>query len=120
MVLEIYKTDDGHVPGIEYLPYSEESYITAFCALTVRDGLLMEAGADDPITYISMAAKGKDGILPVVRVDRNTVYKAECPVETDPTIGGKLMNTTGGFVGDEGGSFEIVGILEDGVLVRLV
>lgn len=119
MVLEIYKTDDGHVPGIEYLPYAGNASEVG-TVLYVSGGVLQAAAPADAHEYIAMAGKAVDGILPVVHMNRDTVYTYK-PAEGEmPAFGARGMITDNGFSETDGGAYKVVGILEDGILVRLV
>ncbi len=119
MVLEIYKTDDGHVPGVEYLPCGTDT-MSVGMVLVFGTGCLIEASPGDDPEYLSMAEEAKDGILPVVRMSREAVYKARGLADGAPEIGARCVFTHDGFVETENGKYKIVGILEDDVLVRLV
>ena len=118
MVLEIYKTDDGHVPGIEYLPCGTDT-MSVGKVLSFSGGALTEASPMDDPKYLSMAEEAKDGILPVVRMSREAVYKAKGFASEALEIGTRCVLTTAGLEDAADGPHEVVGILEDGVLVRL-
>lgn len=108
-----HQTDDGHVPGIEYMPAGA---ITPKVGMTLKvtSGNLAIATAKDLPTYISMvdktAALTAGDIIPVVRVDSDAIYEVATPSTFSQAVGVKAQLGSDGMTlaNSTGGAAEIV------------
>ena len=118
MAFKIYSTDDGRVPGIEYLPAGAIAPKVG-TALTISGGNLAIATGTTKPKYISMceaAATLTAGTeIPVIRVGEDMVFEAPLSVAgTSLKVGDKVTIATGGeqlTATTTDGVAEIVGIV---------
>lgn len=86
MAFKIYHTDDGRVPGIEYLPAGSMTPEVGM-ALIQTAGKLAVATGTNPPTYISMCQREtacKEGeIIPVMRVLPDMIFETEFSAAAD-------------------------------------
>lgn len=78
MAFKIYKTDDGRIPGIEYLPCSAITPKVGMALVQSSGNLAIATGTTAP-TYISMCEKDSactaGDIIPVIRVSKDMVFE---------------------------------------------
>ena len=78
MAFKIYKTDDGRIPGIEYLPCSAITPKVGMALVQSRGNMAIATGTTAP-TYISMCEKDSactaGDIIPVIRVSKDMVFE---------------------------------------------
>ena len=78
MAFKIYKTDDGRIPGIEYLPCSAITPKVGMALVQSSGNLAIATGTTAP-TYISMCEKDSactaGDIIPVIRVQKDMVFE---------------------------------------------
>ena len=78
MAFKIHSTDDGRVPGLEYLPCAAMTPKVGM-ALIQTDGVLTTAAGTDVPTYICMCERETPveagTIIPVVRVGKDMVFE---------------------------------------------
>lgn len=78
MAFKIHSTDDGRVPGLEYLPCAAMTPKVGM-ALTQADGVLTTAAGTTVPTYICMCERETPveagTIIPAVRVGKDMVFE---------------------------------------------
>lgn len=78
MAFLVHSTDDGRVPGIEYLPCSAIQPVVGMALLMSGGNLALASAANAP-TYLSMVeAKEKKtagDIIPVQRIQEDVIYE---------------------------------------------
>lgn len=78
MAFKIYKTDDGRIPGIEYLPCSAITPKVGMALVQSSGNLAIATGTTAP-TYISLCEKDSactaGDIIPVIRVSKDMVFE---------------------------------------------
>lgn len=78
MAFKIYKTDDGRIPGIEYLPCGAITPKVGMALVQSSGNLAIATGTTAP-TYISMCEKDSactaGDIIPVIRVQKDMVFE---------------------------------------------
>ena len=83
MAFQIHKTDDGRVPGLEYLPCGAIAP-QAGMAMKMASGKLAAAAGTDLPTYLSVAQRTAPceagELIPVLRVQPDTIFEAPAPV----------------------------------------
>lgn len=130
MAFKIHSTDDGRVPGIEYLPCGAIAPKVGM-ALVQADGNLAVATGESMPTYISMCERETaciaGDLIPVVRVLPDVIYEATFSEAADGVVlGDKLTIHTDGLqvTSSAGGAAEVVSIdgtaAGDAVRVRFV
>lgn len=112
-MFEFHKTDTGAVAPFEYIPAAAGTYEVGQL-LNVTSGKLAAISAASKVTppYLCMGNKTvADGdLVPVVRVNRGTIYKTILSAEaTAATVGSKLEISAGGKEVDAAaaGTFEV-------------
>ncbi len=116
MAFSVYKTDDGRVPAVEYLPAGA---ITpkAGMLLYVSSGLLAVAGGSHAPRYVSMteksAAVSSGTLIPVIRVAPDIIFKTEADGAGTAVVGALYDIASGGMKVDIDASthdnFELTG-----------
>lgn len=101
MAFHIHMTDDGHVPGIEYLPAGT---ITpkAGMMLTQMNGKLAAATGTSKPSYMSMCEREEacaDGeVIPVLRVEAGVMFETTWSAEASAvTAGSKVTLSADGM-----------------------
>lgn len=125
MAFQIHKTDDGRVPGLEYLPCGA---ITpqAGMAMKMASGKLAAATGADLPTYLSVAQRKAaceaGELIPVLRVQPDTVFEAPAPTGFTAVPGDRVQLGGDGLTLSTaaGGAAEVVFAGEDIVRVRFV
>lgn len=118
MAFKIYSTDDGRVPGIEYLPAGAIAPKVGMALYQNGGNLAVATGTTKP-TYISMcereAAVTAGTEIPVIRVNADMIFEAPLSVAgTSLKLGDKVTVATGGeqvTATTTDGIAEIVGIV---------
>lgn len=76
----IHTTDDGRIPGIEYLPASAITPKVGMALVMTGGNLAIAAGANKP-AYICMAERDvaceAGDIIPVIRVQADMIFETE-------------------------------------------
>jgi len=117
-------TDDGRTVPLEYLPAGGLTPKLGM-ALTLSGGKLTAVSGGEAPGYISMTERAnacKDGeVIPVLRVGGDIIFAVPAAdVPDDSALGGGVAIGGDGLTVTTGGSLgEVVGLLEDRVLVRL-
>lgn len=100
MAFQVYKTVAGHVIPWEYLPCSAIQP-KAGMAMVLSSGKLAKCGATAAPTYISMyeapAAVSAGTIIPVIRVDHDTIFEVQNQAQMTAAIGAKVTLHTDGL-----------------------
>lgn len=100
MAFIIHSTDDGRIPGIEYLPCSAIAPKIGL-ALIQTDGKLAIAAGENKPTYISMCQK-QDGctdgeLIPVIRVQPDMIFETSwSEAAASVKLGDKVTLSTDG------------------------
>ena len=94
MAFKIYKTDDGRIPGIEYLPCSAITPKVGMALVQSSGNLAIATGTTAP-TYISMCEKDSactaGDIIPVIRVSKDMVFETNfSAAATSVKLGNKV------------------------------
>lgn len=78
MAFKIHKIDDGHIPGIEYLPAGAITPKVGMALYQSSGNLAIATGTTVP-TYISMCEKATactaGDLIPVIRVNHDMVFE---------------------------------------------
>lgn len=78
MAFKIHKIDDGHIPGIEYLPAGAITPKVGMALYQSSGNLAIATGTTAP-TYISMCEKATactaGDLIPVIRVNHDMVFE---------------------------------------------
>lgn len=122
MSFKVHSTDDGRVPGIEYLPCGAITPKVGM-ALTQTGGNLAIASGSVKPTYISMCERetacAAGDIIPVMRVQPDMIFETEwSAAATAVKLGNKVTLATDGLkvtATTTDGVAEVVGI--DGTAV---
>lgn len=101
MAFKVYQTDDGRVPGIEYLPAGTITPKIGMALLQTSGKLAIATGSNQP-TYISMCDRVTpcaDGeIIPVLRVLPDMIFETEfSAAATSIKLGDKVTLHTDGL-----------------------
>lgn len=113
MAIMIYQTDDGRVPGTEYLPCGTIIPKVGM-ALKLEGGKLAAAGGADLPAYLSMTertAACEDGEeIPVIRISADIIFETGTPEGFTAVPGDKVQLTADGMgvSAVAGGAAEIV------------
>jgi len=82
MAIMIYQTDDGRVPGLEYLPCGAIMPKVGM-ALKLTGGKLTAAGGAEFPSYLSMTERvtvcEEGALIPVIRIASDIIFEAETP-----------------------------------------
>lgn len=108
MAFYIHKTDDGHVPGFEFMPSGAITPKVGMALKITSGNLAIASNADKPL-YISMTERTQactaGELIPVIRVTPDIVFEAPTPSSFSQAVGVKakigtdgisLQNATGG------------------------
>ena len=101
MAFKIHSTDDGRVPGLEYLPCAAITPKVGM-ALTQTGGVLTTAAGTTAPTYICMCERETPveagTIIPVVRVGKDMVFETSfSAAATSVKLGSKVTLASGGL-----------------------
>lgn len=102
MAFKVHQTDDGRVPGIEYLPASTITPKVGMALIQTSGKLAIATGSNQP-TYISMCERTTacaDGeIIPVLRVLPDMIFETEfSAAATSIKLGDKVtLNDSNGM-----------------------
>lgn len=124
MAFHIHTTDDGRVPGLEYLPCGALTP-KAGMAMKQENGLLTAAAGADAPTYLCMAQRetacAEGDLIPVVRLQADMVLEAATPESFAALPGGKVQLSADGLGLDTaaGGAAEVVYTDKDVTRVRV-
>lgn len=98
-MFKIHTTDDGRVPGIEYLPCTGEVQLQVGMLLTQTNGKLAVCTGTDVPQYIAMCEKesAEGELIPVIRVQKDMIFETECSASfTSVKLGNKVtIDATG-------------------------
>lgn len=113
MAFYIHQTDDGRVPGFEFMPCS--AIIPKIgMAMKVTSGNLAVASAADKPTYISMTERTTactaGDLIPVIRVNPDIIFEVSTPSSFSQAVGVKAKLGSDGISlqNASGGTAEIV------------
>lgn len=124
MAFQIYSTDDGRTPGLEYLPCGAITPKTGML-LKTEGGMLAPAGGTDRPLYFSMAereAACEPGeLIPVFRVSEDMILETELPQGFTGKLGDQAQLTADGtgIAAGAGGWAQVVTAGEGRVRVRI-
>lgn len=113
MAIMIHQTDDGRVPGMEYLPCSAMAPKVGM-ALKLEGGQLVAAGGTDAPVYLSVTERKTaceaGELIPVIRILPDIVFEAPSPAGLTAKPGDKLQLASNGMglSTGAGGGAEIV------------
>ena len=113
MAFYIHQTDDGHVPGFEFMPCSAITPKVGM-AMKVTSGNLAVAGATDKPLYISMTERTQacaaGDLIPVIRVNPDIIFEVATPSSFSQAVGVKAKLGSDGISlqNASGGTAEIV------------
>ena len=118
MAFLIHSTDDGRVPGIEYLPCAAITPKVGMALVQSSGNLGIASGTNKP-TYISMCERETactaGDLIPVMRVQPDVIYETTWSVAgTSVKLGSKVTLATSGLqvtATTESGVAEVVGIV---------
>lgn len=118
MGFKLYTTDDGRVPGIEYLPCGAITPKIGMALKQTNGNLAMATAATAP-TYISLCeretAVASGDLIPVMRVAPDMIFETEWSEDAAAVkLGDKVKITAGdgmSVTATTGGVAEVVGIL---------
>lgn len=101
MAFKIHSTDDGRVPGLEYLPCAAMTPKVGM-ALTQADGVLTTAAGTTVPTYICMCQRETPveagTIIPAVRVGKDMVFETSFSADADSIkLGSKVTLAADGL-----------------------
>lgn len=113
MAIMIFKTDDGRVPGTEYLPCGE-LVPKAGMAMKLSGGKLAVASGDDLPVYLCVTEREtacEDGeVIGAVRIGEDIVFEAATPEGMSAKIGESVQLAADGLglSATGGGAAEVV------------
>lgn len=113
MAFYIHQTDDGRVPGFEFMPCSAIIPKVGM-AMKVTSGNLAVASAADKPTYISMTERTTactaGDLIPVIRVNPDIIFEVSTPSSFSQAVGVKAKLGSDGISlqNASGGTAEIV------------
>ncbi len=113
MSIAIFQTDDGRVPGLEYLPCGEIVPKVGM-ALKTDGGKLAPASGTERPAYLSMterdAACADGELIPVIRISGDTVFETGTPDGFTAVLGDRVQLSADslGLTGETGGAAEVV------------
>ncbi len=125
MAFAIHTTDDGRVPGLEYLPAGGLTP-KAGMLLKMTSGALTAAGGADKPLYFSMAQREKaceaGELIPVIRVQEDMIFETQTPDGFTAKPGEKVQLSADGtgLVKTAGGTAEVVSTTAEKTRVRIV
>lgn len=125
MAFAIHSTDDGRVPGLEYLPAGGLTPKAGMLLKMTSGALAAAAGADKPL-YFSMAQREEacetGELIPVIRVQEDMILETETPSGFTAKAGDKVQLSTDGtgIVKTTGGAAEVVSTTAEKTRVRIV
>ena len=125
MAFQIHKTDDGRVPGLEYLPCGAIAP-QAGMAMKMASGKMAAAAGTDLPTYLSVAQRTAPceagELIPVLRVQPDTIFEAPAPSGFTAVPGDRVQLGGDGLTLSTaaGGAAEVVYAGEDVVRIRFV
>lgn len=117
MAFKVHSTDDGRVPGIEYLPCGAITPKVGMALTQTAGNLAIAAGGVKP-TYISMCERetacAAGDVIPVMRVQPDMIFETEwSAAATAVKLGNKVTLATDGLkvtATTTDGVAEVVGI----------
>lgn len=80
-MIVFHSFDNGQTPPHEYLPGKEGETFAVGEAVTLTAGALTKCAATATPDFITVGTAGKDGIVPCVKVNEQTVYDAPLTVD---------------------------------------
>lgn len=125
MAFKVHSTDDGRVPGIEYLPCGAITPVVGMALVQTSGNLAIAAGANKP-TYISMCERETactaGDLIPVMRVQPDMIFETTfSAAATSIKLGSKVTLSADGLQATAtttDGVAEVVGM--DGTAVGAV
>ena len=124
MAFQIYTTDDGRTPGLEYLPCGAMVPKTG-TLLKAAGGMLTPAGGTEKPLYFCMANREEacqpGELIPVFRLGEDMILEAELPQGFAGKLGDQVQLTSGGtgIAAGAGGWAQVTAAGEERVWVRI-
>ena len=125
MAFSIHTTDDGRVPGLEYLPCGAV-VPKAGMAMKLQNGKLAAAkGAELPL-YLSMAERKEacenGELIPVIRISSDMVFETATPQGFAAVPGDRVQLSADGLdlAAEQGGAAEVAYADDSAVRIRFV
>lgn len=125
MAIFIHQTDDGRVPGIEYLPCGAITPKVGMVLKMTSGNLAIATDADVPL-YLSMTERNQACVagerIPVIRMNPDIVWEAPTPTSFSQVAGAKVKLGSDGLslANATGGACEVVYTDEEVTRFRVV